>query len=174
MEFSFNMTAQDYYTAWKIRKKIISNNKNKGLLIAMIVILVIIAILTFFAVLLTKNLYHLIYVIGYFLLIAVFVAARISGRKRTVSNQFNESAVLQSMHTIRTYSEGLEIINSYEKMFVPWKSIYYASENDTHFIILPTYAKGIIAIDKSRFASPELDRIKLEILSITAFNGGRI
>lgn len=166
MEFSFNMTAQDYYTAWKIKNKIINKNTNKILFTAMTVILVIIAILSFFAVLLTKNLYLLMYVIGYFLLYLVFIAARISGRKRTASNQFNESAVLQSMHTIRTYSEGLEIINSYEKMFVPWKSIYYVSENDTHFIILPTYAKGIIAIDKSRFASPELDRIKAEILSI--------
>lgn len=164
MELSFNMTAQDYYTAWEIKNKIINKDEKKRVRI-LLTILIAVMVLSLLNALISKNISGFVFPFILVALMLASVAIRISGRKRTVSNQFNESAVLQSMHTIRTYSEGLEIINSYEKMFVPWKSIYYAGENDTHFIILPTYVKGIIAIDKGRFASPELDRIKLEILS---------
>ncbi len=174
MEFSFNMTAQDYYDAWSIKNKIINNNAKKKYWIALTAAVIMILLLTLLLTAITKNLYHMLFFIGYILLIVILIAVKNSGRKKAVQNQFNESAVLQSKHTLRTYSEGLEILNSYEKMFVPWKSVYFAGENDRYFIILPTYAKGILAIDKNRFASQELDKIKAEILGITHFEGGRI
>lgn len=169
MEFSFNMTAQDYYFGWSQKVKKMNNSKKQ--ILQNVLLIAAALLLSVLASVIIKDVF---YTIGFVILIAAICAVKISGRKKAVQNQFNESAVLQSKHTLRTYSEGLEIINSYEKMFVPWKSVYFAGENDRYFIILPTYAKGVLAIDKNRFASQELDKIKAEILSITHFEGGRI
>lgn len=89
-------------------------------------------------------------------------------KKKKVLKQFGSSVIPKSPHTIRLYDEGLEVINGYEKIFVTWQRIFYIGESATHIIILPTHSKGIFAINKSKFASPELDALIAQIREKTS------
>lgn len=160
MEMNFNMTARDYYTATRTRNKKLNDSKSKIVISVLLCFCCVFLSVMLFAV--TKDVVYLGICIALFAAIMMF---NLTNTKKTVMKTFDESPVAQSMHTIRTYNDGLEIINSYEKIFVPWQSIYMIEDTATHFVIMPTYTKGAIAIDKQKFASPQLDGIIAEIKS---------
>jgi len=67
------------------------------------------------------------------------------------------SPVLRGRHTLCIYDEGLEIINGYEKIFTPWESLFDYKEDDKRVIIMPSFRKGLIVINKQTENSGELD-----------------
>ena len=57
------------------------------------------------------------------------------------------------------YDEGVELINSYEKVFAPWQSIFAVKETPEYIIILLSFSKGMAVINKQRYAGNELDSV---------------
>lgn len=165
MKISFKMTADDYYIGWKLRNKKINDSYMKKLILLIIVVVIILIAL----ILLTKEMFYPTILI-LFLIVLPFLRKAVM--KNNVKKQFYTAAAANGMHTVCTYNDGLEIINSYEKMFIPWQSIYYAKETDTHFIILPTERKGIFVIDKAKYASAELDSIITAVKNSSNFKEG--
>lgn len=159
MEINFIMSAQDYLTALRARNKKI-NNPTKSNIVFILLSVCLIAALTVISVLTKDSFYAGTF--GIFLIITVIF--RYVNEKRSIMKAYDESPVVQSMHTIRTYRDGLEIINSYEKLFVPWEGIYMSENTDSHFIIMPSYGH-VYAIDKHKYASQTLDNIIAQINS---------
>lgn len=143
------MTAEDFYTAWKEKSKQNEINIGKNGVIALALVLLLFQFVMG----------------GYFAcaIFAVFMVALIilsnSINKKRILTSFESSVITRGMHTICTYDQGLEILNSYEKMFVPWQSIYFVKDTPTHLIILPTCRKGVFAVNKAQYTSAELDGI---------------
>ena len=153
MKLSFKMTAQDYYNVWKIKlNKMDSINKKLKLLIVPLIMWLFCIILF---ILIKQYMFA-----GYF---TVFIAGILcfffSMRKNSIIKQYHQTAVVKSIHTICTYNDGLEIINSYEKIFVPWQSLYYVKNTEKYLFILPTFRKGAFAVDKSKQNADAIDEL---------------
>lgn len=152
-KLTFQMTADEFYEGWKYKLKK-NNYKNRTPLIAIILIVLMIALI-----MLTKNVLYL----GYMLLLIALVVFIIFSNKKAVKRQFFSSPTIAGETTLCTYGEGLEIINSYQKIFVPWQSIFSVKETEKLLIIMPTYRTGAFVISKERYGSSELNEI-IELL----------
>lgn len=149
MELNFKMTAEDYYLGLCLKRE--KNNIKNDIDFSPYILLAVFFIIS--AVYFKSLLY-----IGMDIVFAVvFVIFQKRNMKKSFIKQYETSAVLKSRHTLRTYSEGLEIINSYEKVFVPWQGLFHVENNEKYLLILPTYQKGIIAVNKSKYGGNELD-----------------
>lgn len=165
MEINFNMTAEDYYLGWCLKNKKTKSQKGMNIVYYIAIIMFCIIAVVYF-----KSALYLILSVVFLI---VFLLIQKNSIKKNIIRQYEMSAVLKSMHTIRTYNEGLEIINSYEKMFIPWQSIFYIENTETHLIILPTYQKGIIAVNKSNFGGEKLNSIIETVKNMTRIQEGR-
>lgn len=150
MKITFKMSFYDYYEGWKHKSKI-TNNRNLLYLLFVLFCACVILVMNFTA-------------ISPFILIlpASFAVALIAIdliQRKTLEAIFQRSRVLNCEHTVRLYDEGIEVFNGYEKIYSPWQSICSVKETANHLIILPSLRLGIIAINKKRYASEELDRI---------------
>lgn len=153
MKYSFKMNAEDYYIGYKYKvKKRSPRNNYDHFALKLILSAIVIFILTY---LLKMGTYSFLYTA----IFVVFVTIMQSLKKKAFINQFYSSPVKTGKHTLCLYDEGLEIINAYEKIFVPWQSIY-AIKNDSRMLtILPTYRKGIFTIRKTQENREELEQI---------------
>lgn len=143
------MTADEFYEGWKYKLKK-NNYKNRIPLLMIILIITIAATIAN-----TKNAIILLYLL---LSIVLIVTFRIMNKK-AVKRQFFSSPTIAGETTLCTYGEGLEIINSYQKIFVPWQSIFSVKETEKLLIIMPTYRTGVFVISKERYSSSELNEI---------------
>lgn len=148
-KLTFQMTADEFYEGWKHKLKK-NNYKNRIPLLIIILILLIPASIAYI-----KNAILLLYVL---FSIALIVSARIMNKK-AVKRQFFSSPTINGETTLCTYGEGLEIINSYQKIFVPWKSIFSVKETEKLLMIMPTYRTCVFVISKERYSSSELNEI---------------
>lgn len=149
MKYSFFMDADDYTKAflYKLKKcKKIEINFFKWAMI-----LFFIALVCF--VLLNKTLTGIIY----FVVLSLCSILINSYKNKGIKRQFLMSPVLRGRHTLCIYDEGLEIINGYEKIFTPWESLFDYKEDDKRVIIMPSFRKGLIVINKQTENSGELD-----------------
>lgn len=148
MKLTFKMTGEEYYSGWKLKfkderlKKIIS---------------LILAVCVFVGFLILLKSSFTIYMIAVFMMVLILFMN--NAEKKSVISQYYSSPVKSSEHTICIYDEGIELINSYEKIFAPWQSIYAVKETAENIIILPSYARGIAVISKKKYFGPELDNI---------------
>lgn len=150
MKLTFKMTGEEYYRAWKYKcKKGSINNKNW-------IFSVILTIITILLVIVLKSGILLYILAGMLLFTAIFYNM---SEKRSVINQFNYSPINNGDHTVAIYDEGVELINSYEKVFAPWQSIFAVKETHEYIIILLSFSKGMAVINKQRYAGNELDSV---------------
>lgn len=162
-KLTFQMTADEFYEGWKYKLK---KNNYKNRLPIMIIILIILIIVT---IAITKSTMFLLYL---FFIIALMVSARVMNKK-AVKRQFFSSPTIKGEATLSTYGDGLEIINSYQKIFVPWQSIFSVKETEKLLIIMPTYRTGVFVISKERYSSNELNEIILLLKQNTTVEEGK-
>lgn len=148
---TFKMTGEEYYLGWKYKL-----NKGKIQNRAVIPIMVLLCILTIIFGFILKFETTAIIIVLFF---ATSVLSQLSIQKKGIIQEYNFSKVLNGDNTLRLYSEGMEIINSYEKIFTPWKSVFAVKETPENLIILPTFRKGVFVISKDRYKSDELENI---------------
>lgn len=153
MKLSFNMNADDYYLGFEYKMNKNNMVKIKPSVISIILLLIIMNVCY---IILKLPIYTLLLVD---IFVIVMPAGALISRKKTVKNQFNTSVILHDTHTIQTYDEGIEVINSYEKMFAPWQSIFAVKNTAKYLIVLPTYRKGVFVINKEQYAGEELDAL---------------
>lgn len=150
MKLTFKMTGEEYFLGWKYKLKkgkLTENNSIKTLLLALIVLVCAVIF---------KFDYYMFFFIATLVVIAVLEKQT---EKRAVIREFERSPILNSNHTIKLYDEGLEVINGYEKVFSPWKNVFAVQIDSTYIKILPTFRKGIIVINKDKYAGNELSEI---------------
>lgn len=147
------MTAEDFYTAWKEKPKQNQSNISKNCVIALALAIIIFQFVA--------GSYYTCAIFAVFVVTLFILSDKIN--KKRILTSFESSVITRGMHTICTYDEGLEILNSYEKMFVPWQSLYFIKNTPTHLIIIPTSRKGVFAVNKAQYSSAELDGI-IELL----------
>lgn len=151
MKLSFKMTGEDFYLAWKERNKKSNMFDNKKYYC-----IILIALIAAVAMIFLKSYYSAAIIVIFTALFAILTA--VLNKKRVISS-YEKSVVTRGVQTIKLYDEGLEILNSYEKVFVPWNKIYFVKDTPTHLIILPMLRKGILAVNKSAYACDELNEI---------------
>lgn len=150
MKLTFKMTGEEYYIGWKYKRKKGGLNQYtalKSILFAAIIIL-----------------FSILFKIEYFayILAGMLIITGILGinlEKKSVINEYVCSPLLSGEQTVRIYDEGVELINSYEKIFAPWQSVFAVEETPQYIKILPTFSKGIAVISKERYNSGELEGI---------------
>lgn len=162
MKLTFKMTGEEYYSGWKFKFKDERLKKIISLILA-------VCIFVGFLILLKSS--FTIYMIAISMLI--FILFMNQSEKKSVISQYYSSPVKNSEHTICVYDEGIELINSYEKSFAPWQSIYKVKETSENIILLLSYARGIAVINKKRYFSPELDSIMNAIKSHITVEEGK-
>lgn len=148
MKYSFFMNADDYTKAfrYKLKKCRLESNALKTSVVLCLIALVCFA---FAQQVLTGIIYFV--VLGLFY---IFISSFVT---KNIKRQFLMSPVLRGRHTLCIYDEGLEIINGYEKIFTPWESLFDYKEDDKRVIIMPSFRKGLIVINKQTENSGELD-----------------
>ncbi|MGN1203257.1 MAG: hypothetical protein ACI4RF_08160 [Eubacterium sp.] len=150
MKLTFKMTGEEYYSAWKYKRK--KGMLNQHLALKSIILAVIIIVFS-----VIFKIEYFAYILAGMLIITGFLGSNME--KKSVINEFRISPIQSGEHTIRIYDEGIELINSYEKMFVPWQSIFAVKETPANIQILPTFRKGIAVISKERYGGSELEQI---------------
>lgn len=167
MKLSFKMNVQDYCKIWQVKLNKMNDLKKR---IPVLIFLIIIFCLDLICLFFIKNYIIAEFIVLFFALCFVFL---FTYRKKAMIKQYEQSAVAKSIYTICTYNDGLEILNSYEKMFVPWQSIYYVKNTEKYILILPTYRKGAVAIDKSRQDSDKINELISILKNHTAVEEGK-
>ncbi len=162
MKLTFRMTGEEYYSGWKYKFK---NERIKKLISAILMISIFVVIL-----IILKSSF-MIYMITVSMLI--FVLFMNNTEKRSVISQFYSSPIKNCEHTVCIYDEGIELINSYEKVFTPWQSIYAVKETSKNIIILLSYSKGIAVINKQKYSGPGLEQIMSAVKSKVKVEEGK-
>lgn len=162
MKLTFKMTGEEYYSGWKYKLK---NDRLKK------IIFLILTICIFIGLLFILKSGVMLYMIAVSMLI--FILFMNNSEKKSVISQYYSSPIKNSEHTICVYDEGIELINSYEKMFAPWQSIYKVKETSENIIILLSYARGVAVISKKRYFGPELGNIMNTIKSHVKVEEGK-
>lgn len=150
MKLTFKMTGEEYYLGWKYKRAKGSLNSHAAL-ISIIFALTLIVISVFL-----KIDYYLYFFAGLIIVIGIL---GIFMEKKSVIREYEYSPILSTEQTVRIFDEGIELINSYEKVFAPWQSVFAVMETPKYIKILPTFCKGIAVISKERYKSDELDSI---------------
>ncbi len=145
------MTGEEYYRGFKYKV-------NKTGMSDVAQIIIISAIIVIFAVLTVLKMIDF-YLSVFVVLLAVFYAVQMFTNKKSVIRYYEMSPVLNDEHTINIYDEGIELINSYEKIYAPWQSVFSFKETSKELIILPTLSRGVAVINKERYASNELQNL---------------
>lgn len=142
MKHTFKMTPDDYNAILEYRnKKCFGKSKGRQLTAMLAVTVALAAALTF---------------VNWGMCLIVLAAGLASAtlfifsRKLNNRSFYRSSPVALSEHTLLAGSDGMEIINSYEKLFVPWGSVLSIKETKEHLLILPTCIKGAAAINKNQ------------------------
>lgn len=148
---TFKMTGEEYYLGWKYKL-----NKGKIQSKAIIPAMLLICILTVVFGFMLEFGTTAIFIVLFF---ATSLVSQMTIQKKSIIQEYNFSRVLNGDNTLRLYSEGIEIITSYEKIFTPWKSVFAVKETPKSLIILPTFRKGIFVISKERYNSEEFENI---------------
>lgn len=164
MKYSFFMNADDYYLGYKFKIKKAKTGDNNFITSLILSVLVL---LCFY---MADKVYYGILFFVFMMLMSTFAAGM---KKNAVKRQFSASPVLTGMHTASIYGEGLEIINGYEKIFTPWKSIYAVKNDSQRLIILPTYRKGIIVINKNSEDKSEIENFVESLKKYVSVTEGR-
>lgn len=161
------MTADDYLVGYnyKMNKCKLANNKT-------FIALAILVLLCANVVLFFMNAHFVNYIITNAIIIFLLLIT-FNSRKNTIKKQFLSSVILNDTHTIRIYDEGLEFINSYEKIFAPWQSIFSVKMTEKYLFILPTYRKGLFVIDKQKYAGEELNALIETLQTKTSVEEGK-
>ena len=150
MKLTFKMTGEEYYLGWKYKRKKGSLNRHTAVLsIALAIILVVMSIV------LKVDYYS-------YLFAGLLIITGVSGvymEKKSVIRQYEYSPIHSGEQTVRIFDEGIELINSYEKVFTPWQSVFAVMETPKYIKILPTFCKGIAVISKERYSGDELESI---------------
>lgn len=146
-KLTFRMTAEEFYLGWKYKLK--KNNRDNKKILYLLPLLILLSIIF------TKNYFYFVY---FFVIIGFIIFNNIMQKKGIIS-QFYSLPNMSGEQTIVLYDEGIEFINSYEKMFVPWQSIFAVKDDSGNLIILPTFRKGMFVISKERYKGSELDVI---------------
>lgn len=150
MKLTFKMTGEEYYLGWKYKRAKGSINKRTPLLsIILAIILIVISII------LKVDYYSYIFAV----LLIVTGIFGVYMEKKSVIRQYEYSPIFSGEQTVRIFDEGIELINSYEKVFTPWQSVFAVMETPKYIKILPTFCKGIAVISKDRYRGEELDGI---------------
>ncbi len=146
-KLTFKMTAEEFYLGWKYKLK--KNNRDNKKILYLLPLLILLSIIF------TKNYFYFVY----FFFFAGFIVFNNIMQKKSIISQFYSLPNMSGEQTIVLYDEGIEFINSYEKMFVPWQSIFAVKDDSGNLIILPTFRKGMFVISKERYKGSELDVI---------------
>lgn len=162
MKLTFKMTGEEYYSGWKCRFK---NDRLKKMISLVFMICIFIG---FLAILKSGIMLYMIVVA-----MLIFILFMNSSEKKSVISQYYSSPIKSNEHTVCVYDEGIELINSYEKIFSPWQSIYKVKETSENVIFLLSYARGIAVINKQRYAGPELEQIMLSVKSKVKVEEGK-
>lgn len=175
MKLTFKMTGEEFYHGFRYKV----NKTGMGETAQIAVIIAIIIAFTVFTVLKLIDFYLSIFVV----LLAIFYAVQMITNKKSVIRDYEISPILNDEHTINIYDEGIELINSYEKIYAPWQSVFSFKETSKELIILPTLSRGVAVINKERYAGNELQNlinvlkskgVKRWVLPLTIFWTGRI
>lgn len=164
MKYSFYMNADDYYQGYKFKlkkAKIGDWNFVTALILSAVVV---------FCFFMADKIYYGVLFFAFIMVMGISAQAM---KKNAVKRQFMASPVLTGLHTLTIYDEGLEVINGYEKIFTPWKSIYAVKEKDERLIILPSYRKGIIVMNKNGSDKAEFDSFLNSLKKYVNFQEGR-
>lgn len=148
MKYSFFMNADDYTKAFLYKLEVCKLNDKTPIIVVFLCLIALICLT-----LLQKSYLGVIYFV--LLLISLFFIQNL--KRKSIKKQFFQSPVLRGRHTLCIYDEGLEIINSYEKIFTPWESIYHFKEDDKKVILLPTFRKGVLVINKDNTDKEQLE-----------------
>ena len=148
-KLTFKMTAEEFYLGWKYKLK--KNNFNNIKPVFIIPLLIVFLLLTLYI----KNYFYFVY---FFFFAGLIIFNNIM-QKKSIISQFYSLPNMSGEQTIVLYDEGIEFINSYEKMFVPWQSIFAVKQDSGNLIIVPTFRKGLFVINKERYKGSELDAL---------------
>lgn len=148
---TFKMTGEEYYLGWKHKVKK-GNIQSKALIPLLILICVLVIIFGFLLDFKSLSIIAVLFLLN-------TVLSQMLIQKKSIIQEYNFSKVLNGDNTLKIYSEGIEIINSYQKIFTPWQSIFLVKETPKYIIILPTFRKGIFVISKERYKSEALDNV---------------
>lgn len=144
------MNADSYYIGYKYKLKKCKLSDKSAIYT---LILAVVALVCF---ILANQPFYGAFFFGFIVVMNIFNAMI---KKNAVKKQVLSSPVLSGMHTLSVNDSGIEIFNSYEKIYAPWKSIFSIKNQKDRLIILPTFRKGIIVIDKNEENRQELDQI---------------
>jgi hypothetical protein len=150
MRITFNTNEEEYYLGWKFRRAMTKTNQSVALRSIIFAIVMI-------AIGIVCRLNYFIYVLALFL-IASGIFSDVMQKKSVIRTR-KYSPILCSQQSLLIYDEGIELINSYEKVFAPWASIYAVEESPKYVKIMATYSKGVAVINKERYGGKELDDI---------------
>lgn len=166
MKLTFKMTGEEYYLGvkYKMSKGDTLSGSRLFILLLNCVLLLLIGELFGF----TAGAVTII------ICISVFMSLQKKMQKKSVIQEYNFSRTLSGENTVRLYGEGIEIFNSFEKIYTPWQSVFAVKETDRALIILPTYRKGVFVINKEKYKSPELERITDALRRNVRFEKGRV
>lgn len=151
MKLTFKMTGEEFYHGFKYK----IGKTGMGEAAQVIVILTIVIAFVVLTALKMIDFYLSVFVI----LLALFYIVQIVTNKKGIIRDYEMSHILNDEHTINIYDEGIELINSYEKVYVPWQSIFSFKETSKEIIILPTLSRGIAVINKERYNGSELQSL---------------
>lgn len=151
MTLTFKMTADEFYSGWKFKKK-----KGKLNNTAHTIIFIVAAIGFLVLGIITKDILLALFSTAFMIIAysSIFIF-----EKKSITQEYNFSRILNDEHTIKLYDEGIEFFNSFEKIYTPWQSLFAVKETKDNLIILPTFRKGIFVINKSRYSGENLDKI---------------
>ena len=151
MTLSFKMTTADYLQGFKIKtKKCKLSKKSISVAIALVAVMLDVSLFS-----LKQSYYGVVMLVG-MLLAGVLT---IIGHNKQRVMMFEASPILTGEHTVIADDSALKILNSFEMMSVPWKDLYYAKLTKDLLIILPTYRKGVIVINRDTYKGEELDSL---------------
>jgi hypothetical protein len=156
MKLTFRMNAEEFNLGMKLKLNK-TKNTNKALYLFSLCIFILNILLCYATKEILSLLIFVFYIIGLLVILAI--------RNKSLKKQFLMSPIVNGEHTIATYDEGIEIINSYEKIFAPWQSIFCVKETPKYLFIIPTYRKGVFVIDKDRYNSDKLNEL-ISVLKI--------
>ena len=151
MKLTFKMTGEEFYHGFKYKISKTGMGETAQIILISIIIIAF-AVLT---VLKMIDFYLTVFVI----LLALFYVFQIVTNKKGVIRDYEMSPILNDEHTINIYDEGIELINSFEKVYAPWQSVFSFKETSKEIIILPTLSRGIAVISKERYNTDELKNL---------------
>lgn len=167
MKLTFKMTGEEYYLGVKYRR-------SKGDSLSRRVLLLVVLFNCAAALLVGVLLDIMAGAVTIIICMAAFVFLLLFMQKKSIIQEYNFSRTLSGENTVRLYGEGIELFNSYEKIYTPWQSVFAVKETDKALIILPTYRKGVFVINKEKYKSPELERITDALRRNVRFEKGRV